>query len=85
MQLPSGSKSFQRNAFLALPLVALAWLVAVPAVVTTSSFIAVVGLLAAFGWIAKTTYENGQPAGSLAQVLHDAERSATPKDPRAGR
>jgi hypothetical protein len=66
-----GSTAIQRDFALAVPLCATAWLfVTAPTVLTTSSFIALVGLFFTFGWVAKTTYLNSQPTSSLAQLLH---------------
>lgn len=85
MRTYTGSTAFQRYLAVAVPLVVLAWFVTVPAVFTTSSFLAVAGLLAALGWIAMNTYLNGQPAASLAQVIHDADDAPSLDRPREKR
>jgi hypothetical protein len=69
----------------ALPFVVLTSLIAVPAVLTMSTFLALLGLLAALGWVARATYRNGQPAASLAQALHDVDQSGSVKHPRGTR
>jgi hypothetical protein len=74
MRLHTGSAATARTIALAVTVIAAAWLVTVPAVLTTSSFLAVAGLVTAFVWVAKITYANGQPAASLAQSLHDADQ-----------
>lgn len=85
MRAHKGSAAVQRTLAIGLALVALAWFIAVPTVVTTWNFFFFAGLLTALGWVVKTTYLNGQPASSLAQVLHDADHRgahAVPKDNR---
>lgn len=70
---------------LAIPIVVAAWLVTVPAVMVTSSFVAAVVLLTAVGWVMQNTYINGRPTASLAQALHDADRSSAPTRHRRSR
>jgi len=70
------STVFQRALVLAIAIAALAWFLIVPALMTSSAFVALCGLLAASAWIVKTAYVNAQPASSLAQSLHDAEVDA---------
>ena len=50
-----------------------AWFLAVPAVLTASSFFTFAALLAGCIWVTTLTYINGRPAASLAQSLHDAD------------
>ena len=59
---------------LAMPIVVAAWLVTVPTVIATSSFVACVLLLTAVGWVVQRTYVNVQPAATLAQSLHDSDQ-----------
>ena len=75
MRSYSGSTLVDRNLALSLPVVTVAWLLTVPAVLTTSSFLAAAGLLIGVAWVARTTYRNAQPASSLAQSFHDTERA----------
>jgi hypothetical protein len=63
---------------LAIPIVVAAWLVTVPTVIVTSSFVACVVLLTAVGWVVQNTYVNAQPAASFAQAFHDADRATSP-------
>ena len=77
MRTYSPTIATQRVLVLAMPLTAAAWLVSVPGVLTTSSFLAVAGVLIGGFWVARATYRNGQPAASLPQVLHDAEHAAS--------
>ena len=70
------STVFQRVLVVAISVVALAWFLIVPVLMTSSAFVALCGLLAASAWILKTAYVNAQPASSLAQSLHDAEVAA---------
>lgn len=79
MRLHTGPTAIQRTFAFAMPTVAAAWLLTVPAVLTTSSFLALVALLGAFAWIIKATYANGQPQASLAQSLYDAEHPSSRK------
>lgn len=73
----TGYSVIQRGFALAIPLFVAAWFVTVPAVMTTSSFLALVGILMAFGWVVRTTYLNAQPASSIAQSLDDAEHTSS--------
>ena len=66
----------------AVPIAAAAWLVTVPTILTASSFVALLGVIAAFGWVAKTTYLNAQPAPSVAQQVHDAHHLTSPTHAR---
>lgn len=75
----------QRLLVLAVPLTAVAWLVTVPGVLTTSSFFAALGLLFGLVWVARVTYENSQAPASLPQVLHDEEHATTLRSPRDAR
>lgn len=72
------SNVVQRIFALVIPITLAAWLVMAPTVIATSSLFALLALVAAFTWIAQTTYKNAQPAASLAQALHDADRASSP-------
>jgi hypothetical protein len=61
-----------------IPVVAVAWFVTVPTVLSLSSFLTVVGLATGFVWVIANTYANVQPAASLAQSLHDADHAGSP-------
>jgi len=84
MRSYSGSTAIQRNSALAMGFVTVAWLLTVPAVLTTSSFLAVIGVLGALGLVIRATYRNAQPASSFAQSLHDAEHTRSER-PRINR
>lgn len=71
----TGLTALQRYLALAIVLVAGAWLLTVPVVFTTSSFLTLVGVSMVCGWIVRITYLNAQPASSLAQSLHDVEHA----------
>jgi hypothetical protein len=60
---------------------AAAWLVTVPTVVSPSSFLAILGIVAGFAWVVKMTYVNAQPPASIAQQLHDSDHIGL-HDPR---
>jgi hypothetical protein len=77
MRTHPGSTALQRNLVVAVPLVVMAGFAAVPTVLSTWNFFMLAGLLTAFGWIARTTYLNGLPTGSVGQLLYDTERSAS--------
>lgn len=77
MRTYSPAVASQRILVLAIPLTAAAWLITVPGLLTTSSFLAVLGILAGLFWVARATYLNAQPAASLPQVLHDSEHTAS--------
>jgi hypothetical protein len=55
------------------------WLMAVPDVVTLSTFALFAALLTALAAITLNTYKNGQPTSSMAQLLNETEnaRSST--------
>lgn len=73
-----GSTVVQRRFALIVPISLAAWLVTPPTVIMTSSLFALLALLTAFAWIVQTTYKNAQPASSLAQALHNADRTSSP-------
>ena len=77
MRYSDNFTAVQRSAGLAIPVIAATWFLAVP-VLSTSTFIAFVGVVMGLGWVASTTYWNAQPAASLAQSIHDAEQTGTP-------
>jgi hypothetical protein len=56
---------------------AIAGFLVVPSLLTSSTFLALAGLMVAFTWIVKTTILNAQPASSLAQSLHDIDTAAS--------
>ena len=62
-----------------LAIVAAAWWLTVPVVMTSSTFIAIFGILTASAWVVKSTFENARPSSSLAQSLHDVEAAAGAK------
>ena len=62
----------QRGFAFAIPIAIVSWMISVPTLMATSSFLAAVVLFTALGWVAFTTYKNAMPASSLAQSLHDA-------------
>jgi hypothetical protein len=71
------SAPFQSAIALGLAVVTAAWWLTVPGLMTSSTFAALLGVLAASAWVVKSTFENGRPASSLAQSLHDVEAAAT--------
>jgi hypothetical protein len=85
MRVYSGATATRQTLALTIPIVAVAWLVTVPGVLTMSSFLAIVALLTAFGWVARRTYLNGRPVASLAQSLHDAARVESLTHPSGNR
>ena len=68
--------SIQRTFAVTIPVIVAIWFLAVPTLLTMSSFFALAGLTVAVVWVGKTAYGNGQPVASVAQLLHDTERSA---------
>ena len=85
MRNSSNFTAVQRSAWLALPVIVAAWFLAVPAILSTSTFIAFVGVVMGLAWVVSTTYWNAQPASSLAQSIHDAEQTAVPARQRTRR
>jgi UPF0716 family protein affecting phage T7 exclusion len=73
MQTSSPSMVVQALVMSVVCVIAAAWWLTVPGVMTSSTFIALCGILAASGWVVKSTSMNAQPASSLAQSLHDVE------------
>ena len=67
----------ERMFVLIIPLMLAASFVTPPTVIATSSLFALLALLTAFAWIVQTTYKHAQPAASLAQALHDADRTSS--------
>ena len=82
MHVPPRTTVVQGAVAFAIPIVAAAWLVTVPTVLTASSFLAIVGVVAGFAWVARKTYVNSQPAASLAQQFHDTDHTSSPTHPR---
>jgi hypothetical protein len=76
------STPFHWAVVLVLSVVAAAWWLTVPGLVTSSTFVALFGILAASVWVMKITFDNARPASSLAQSLHDVEAAATVKRAR---
>lgn len=72
----------QRMFALAVLVVIATWLISVPTLMGTSTFLAAVLLFTALGWVAHTTYRNAMPASSLAQSLHDADHGSSDGQPR---
>lgn len=64
--------------------VAAAWSVTVPTVLTQFNFLAVAGLLTALGWVGRTTYQNGQSADTVAGLIHDTESADSRKSTSRG-
>jgi len=85
MRAYQGSTLMQGILALAVSMVVLTWFAAVPAVLTPANFLGLVAVFAAFGWIARITYVNGQPAASLAQSPHGAERRRSLERPGRSR
>lgn len=83
MHASFNSTPFQSALAFALAIIAAAWWLTVPGLMTSSTFAAVFGILAGSLWVLKSTLENARPASSLAQSLHDVEAAAGLK--RAGR
>lgn len=72
----------QRTFAVTIPVVAAIWFVAVPAVLTMSSFFVLVSLMAAVVWVGQIAYGNGQPIATVAQLLHEPDRSSPLQHPR---
>lgn len=70
------STRFQSALALAVAIVTGVWWLSVPAMIATSTFIALCVVLAASVWVVVTTSENARPASSLAQALHDDAAAA---------
>ena len=60
-----------------IPVIAAMWFVAVPTVLTISSFFALASVMVTVVWVGKIAYGNGQPIPSVAELLHDTERSSS--------
>jgi membrane protein implicated in regulation of membrane protease activity len=65
----------------AILIVAMAWLLAVPAVLTPVTFMALAALLFALGWVAWTTYQNAQSADAVGQLLYETENQVPTRRP----
>jgi hypothetical protein len=76
------SKLFQAALVSLFAAVAAAWWLTVPALMTSTNFVALAGIAAGFLWVLKNTYESAQPASSLAQSLHDVETAAASRRAR---
>jgi hypothetical protein len=59
-----------------VPVAVATWLVSAPRI-GASSFLALLALVTAFGWVVHTTYRKAMPASSLAQSLHDADHDSS--------
>ena len=55
----------------AIAVITAMWWLTVPDVIAASTFVALAAVIAASVWVVITTWENAQPASSLAQSLHD--------------
>jgi hypothetical protein len=73
----------QRNLALAIPVAALAWFIAMPGILTLSSFVVLTGLLAGFAWLFTTIYLNAQSTSSLSPLLHEAGPAARNRPTKA--
>lgn len=60
----------QRLVAFAVPVAIAMWLISVPTLMGTSTFLAAVALFTALGWVAFTTCRSAMPATSLAQSRH---------------
>ena len=69
----------QRTLAFVIAVALVGWLT-VPALMTPSSFLALLGFIAVSAWVVKTTYQNAQPASSLAQSFYDADAEAAALD-----
>lgn len=65
----------------AILIVAIAWLLAVPAVLTPVTFMALAALLLALGWVARTTCQNGQSADAVGDLLYETGNRAPTRRP----
>lgn len=63
----------------AIIFLAVAWLFAVPAIVTPLTFATVAGLLVAVAWVTKITYQNGQSTDSVGQLIYETEQTVAAK------
>jgi hypothetical protein len=61
---------------LLIPGLLVLWLVAVPGMLTASSYLVVAGVTIALAGIGLITYRNAQPTSSIAHVLHEADIAA---------
>jgi hypothetical protein len=82
MRAHIGSVAMQQNLTFAVPLVATAWLVTVPAVLSPWNFLGFAGLLTALGWVARTTYQKAQPTARLARLPKGTEYQGAREHPR---
>jgi len=73
MRTYSTSNVFERGLVVAIPLLVIAWFIAVPTFLAPVNFALVAALILGISWVLKTTFTNAQPASSLAQTLHDAD------------
>ena len=64
-------------ATLTIPVVAIAWLVAVPSTMSTATFATSVALAIGAGAVAFKTWRSGQATGTIGQVLNDTETGST--------
>jgi hypothetical protein len=69
--------SIQRTFAVTIPVIVGIWFVAVPAVLSMSSFFALAGLMVAVACVGKIAYGNGQPVASVGPLLHGTERSGS--------
>ena len=82
MHVNSSATVFPSALFLITALVAASWWLTVPAVMATSTFVALCGIVAASVWVVMSTYRNARPASSLAQSLHDVDTAGALKRTR---
>ena len=69
-------------ATLTIPVVAIAWLVMVPATMSVGTFSATAAIAIAAGAVGLRTWRSGQATGTIGHVINDAE--AAPKREREG-
>jgi membrane protein implicated in regulation of membrane protease activity len=72
-------------ATLTVPVVAIAWLLMVPATVSMATFSAAAAIAIAAGAIGLRTWRSGQATGTIGHVIHDAEAGPKPDRDAASR
>lgn len=82
MLIHTPSTAVQILAAFALLIVAMTWLLAVPAVLTPINFASLVGLSIALGWVALKTCQDGQSADSVGQLLYETANEGASRHPR---
>lgn len=82
MLIHKPSTAVQILAAFAILIVAMAWLLAVPAVLAPINFASLAGLSIALGWVALKTYQDGLSADSMGQLLYETDNEAASRHPR---